>query len=246
MKTLWAFTPALGLACAALLTLGVVTRLAALTLVLAALTAGMTGVPADFLYWLVLLLLPLVFHGAGPIALDPWIVAALRRYLPGLAEPGPARLAALPRVVIVGAGFGGMACAAGLRHAPVSVTLIDRHNYHLFQPLLYQVATAGLAPSDIATPIREVFRDQRNAQVLLGDVTGIDTERREVLVGGAVCPTTTWCSPPEPATATSVATIGRPSRQASSGSRTPPRSAGGSWWRSSAPRRPRTRPSARP
>jgi NADH dehydrogenase FAD-containing subunit len=56
-------------------------------------------------------------------------------------------------VVIVGAGFGGLACAAGLRRAPVSVTLVDRHNYHLFQPLLYQVATAGLAPGDIATTV---------------------------------------------------------------------------------------------
>jgi NADH dehydrogenase/putative oxidoreductase len=64
------------------------------------------------------------------------------------------------------------------------VTLIDRHNYHLFQPLLYQVATSGLAPSDIATPVREVFRDQRNARVLLGDVTGVDTAGRRVLVDG--------------------------------------------------------------
>jgi NADH dehydrogenase FAD-containing subunit/uncharacterized membrane protein YphA (DoxX/SURF4 family) len=183
LETLPAIGPALGVACTLLLALGLATRPAAAALALAALAAGMTGVPAEFLYWLVLLLLPLLFHGGGPIALDPWIAAMLRRHLPGLEEPDPATLAALPRVAIVGAGFGGLACAAGLRHAPVSVTLIDRQNYHLFQPLLYQVATAGLAPSDIAAPIREVFREQRNARVLLGTVTGIDAGRREVLIG---------------------------------------------------------------
>ena len=118
VNTLGALTPAIGLACAALLALGVATPLAALILPLAALTAGMAGVPADFLYWLVILLLPLVLHGGGPMALDPWMGAALRRHLPGLAEPDPAGLAELPRVVIVGAGFGGMACAAGSAPCP--------------------------------------------------------------------------------------------------------------------------------
>ncbi|MDX1487548.1 MAG: NAD(P)/FAD-dependent oxidoreductase, partial [Acidiferrobacterales bacterium] len=89
----------------------------------------------------------------------------------------------LPRVVIVGAGFGGLTCAAALRRTPVQVTLIDRQNYHLFQPLLYQVATAGLSPGDIAMPIRGLFREQFNARVLLGTVTGVDTTRQEVLMG---------------------------------------------------------------
>ena len=85
--------------------------------------------------------------------------------------------------MIVGAGFGGLACAARLAAARVRVTLIDRHNYHLFQPLLYQVATAGLSPGDIATPIRGLFREHFNTDVLFGEVTGVDTERREVVVG---------------------------------------------------------------
>lgn len=88
------------------------------------------------------------------------------------------------RVVIIGAGFGGLSATRALAGAPVDVTLIDRHNYHLFQPLLYQVATAGLSPSDIASPIRSIVRDQRNVRVVLGDVSGIDTARREVLVEG--------------------------------------------------------------
>ena len=88
-----------------------------------------------------------------------------------------------PHVVIVGGGFGGVTAALALRHAPVRVTLIDRRNYHLFQPLLYQVATAGLSPADIAAPIRGILRHQRNTTVLLGQAAGVDTAKRDVLVG---------------------------------------------------------------
>ena len=88
-----------------------------------------------------------------------------------------------PRVVIVGAGFGGLAAAQALGGAAVEVTVVDRRNYHLFQPLLYQVATAALSPADIAWPIRGILRKQRNAAVQLGRVTGVDTARREVLIG---------------------------------------------------------------
>ena len=83
-----------------------------------------------------------------------------------------------PQVVIVGGGFGGLAAAKALRKAPVLVTLVDRTNHHLFQPLLYQVAMAGLSPADIAAPIRSILNTQRNVTVLLGEATGIDFERR--------------------------------------------------------------------
>ena len=76
-----------------------------------------------------------------------------------MTEPNPSR----PRVVIIGAGFGGLSAAKALAKAPVDVTVIDRHNYHLFQPLLYQVATAALSPSDIAAPIRGILREAANA-----------------------------------------------------------------------------------
>ena len=89
----------------------------------------------------------------------------------------------LPRVVILGAGFGGLAAAKALGSTRVNLIVIDRHNYHLFQPLLYQVATAGLSPTDIAWPIRAILRRQANAEVLLGTVTGIDKEARAVLLG---------------------------------------------------------------
>jgi NADH dehydrogenase len=85
-----------------------------------------------------------------------------------------------PRVVIVGAGFGGVSTAKGLAKMPVEVTLVDRQNYHGFWPLLYQVATAGLAPDDIAYNVRGIFRDQGNASVRLATVTGIDLDARMV------------------------------------------------------------------
>jgi NADH:ubiquinone reductase (H+-translocating) len=86
-----------------------------------------------------------------------------------------------PRVVIVGAGFGGLAAAKRLAHEPVDVTIIDKRNYHLFQPLLYQVATADLSPADVAWPIRGIFANSPNVRVALGKVEGIDLEAREVV-----------------------------------------------------------------
>src|SRR5579871_283697 len=87
-----------------------------------------------------------------------------------------------PHVVIVGGGFGGMNAARALKNAPVQITLIDRNNHHLFQPLLYQVATAGLSPADIATPIRGIFSRQRNVEVMMAEVQGVDTRRQVVLL----------------------------------------------------------------
>jgi NADH dehydrogenase len=87
-----------------------------------------------------------------------------------------------PHVVILGAGFGGLHAARALRHAPVRVTIVDRRNHHLFQPLLYQVATAALSPGDIAYPVRAILRRQKNARVLLGNVRSVDPGRREVVL----------------------------------------------------------------
>jgi NADH dehydrogenase len=97
--------------------------------------------------------------------------------------PGPSATIDRPhRVVILGAGFGGLSAAKDLAKASVEVTVIDRRNYHLFQPLLYQVATAGLSPAEIAEPIRGILRRQANARVLLGRVQGVDRQAREVLL----------------------------------------------------------------
>jgi NADH dehydrogenase len=86
----------------------------------------------------------------------------------------------LPRIVILGAGFGGLTCARALRHAAAKVVLVDQRNFHLFQPLLYQVATAALSPADIAMPIRRIVRNQRNAKVVRGHIEGIDRNARTV------------------------------------------------------------------
>ena len=92
-----------------------------------------------------------------------------------------------PSVVVVGGGFGGLLAARKLAHLPVRVTLIDRKNHHTFQPLLYQVATAGLSPGEIAAPIRSILRG-RNVEVLLGDVQDFDLGRRVVKLAEAEIP----------------------------------------------------------
>src|SRR5580698_3660069 len=92
-----------------------------------------------------------------------------------------------PRVVIVGAGFGGLNAAVGLAKLPVDITVVDRKNHHTFQPLLYQVALAVLSPGDIAQPIRSILRDNANTEVLMDEVIGFDTiERHVTLKSGAV------------------------------------------------------------
>src|SRR2546421_11836645 len=94
----------------------------------------------------------------------------------------------LPHVVIVGAGFGGLQAARALHDAPVRVTVIDRQNHHLFQPLLYWVATAGLSPADISSPIRSILRKQKNTEVFMEEVTGIDFQEQRVLMGDRSVP----------------------------------------------------------
>ncbi len=96
--------------------------------------------------------------------------------------------AARPRVVIVGAGFGGLRAARALKRAPVDVVLVDRHNYHLFQPLLYQVATAGLEPESIARPVRAILRRQPHFEFRMAEMTGLDVAARRVLTSGGAIP----------------------------------------------------------
>src|ERR1700758_1019084 len=170
---------------AALLALGLLTRAVALVLIVL-IPTGMLSWGSHF-GWITLLNLPLLgvplLYGAGAISLDYAIAAAFRRRFPPFeALPAPA-VASLPHVVIIGGGFGGLAAVRGLRYARCRVTLLDQRNYHLFQPLLYQVATASLSPADIATPLREMFRFQANVRVLLGEVTGVDPALRQITLG---------------------------------------------------------------
>ena len=161
---------------AALLTGGLAVPLVGFALLTLTPLDATSGVIGYRLYWLLLLALILA-KGGGALALDHVLLRRMRRGM------RPADLGGLPHIVIVGGGFGGIAAAKGLRAAPCRVTLIDRRNYHLFQPLLYQVATAGLSPADIASPIRGMLRAQPNLRVLLGDVTGVDVPGRQIRLG---------------------------------------------------------------
>lgn len=175
-----------------LLLLGLGTRYVALTLAIVLLFADMMALHMTDSIYVFMTLSILAVFGGGPMSTDTligWFFA--KRRSAGMAAPGEGAPGARfkgKRVVIVGAGFGGMSCAADLRKSGASVTLIDRANHHLFQPLLYQVATAALSPGDIAAPIRPLFRDSPNTRVLLGTVRAIDTDRRQVSIDGAEIP----------------------------------------------------------
>lgn len=149
-------------------------------LLLAQIAGPMLGMADAGSALLLMLLLFLLAEGAGPLSLDASVTQYLMRRLDnGMTDLGQE----LPHIVIVGAGFGGMACAMALRFLPVRITLIDRRNHHLFQPLLYQVATASLSPAEIAVPVRAQFREDPRVQVVLGSVTGIDTAGKQVQLG---------------------------------------------------------------
>jgi NADH dehydrogenase/putative oxidoreductase len=182
---LWGMAPV----AAILLAAGFATRIVALLwLVMMAGKGMMMGSgPPEVIYWLMVLGL-ICLQGAGTLSADNLIYLKLRRRFPQLDGKPAFSLADAPRVVIVGAGFGGLAAAHGLRWAQAQVTLVDRRNYHLFQPLLYQVATASLSPADIATPIRTILREQFNLVVRYGRVTGVDREAQAVEIDGRRLP----------------------------------------------------------
>lgn len=171
-----------------LLVLGLFTRFATIPLMVMTLVIQFTYLDrAEHFYWLMTLGL-IALRGPGPLSADHLLARVAARWFPQIDGGLGFDLKAAPRVVIIGAGFGGIAAARALARAPVQVTVIDRRNYHLFQPLLYQVATAGLSPADIATPIREILREQQNTRVLLGRVTGIDPASSAVLLDGLQVP----------------------------------------------------------
>jgi NADH dehydrogenase FAD-containing subunit len=165
---------------AVVLILGFASRPVALSLAALVPLSGLAMTMDDRLTVLLILLI-IVSSGAGSLSVDCLISAWARQH----RDDRDRIETDLPHVVVVGGGFAGIAATRGLRNARCRVTLIDRHNYHLFQPLLYQVATAALSPADIATPIRSLFRHQENVRVRLDEVTGVDLATREVLLGAA-------------------------------------------------------------
>ena len=176
------------LACLIFLVLGAGTRITAILLIgLIAVVDPTFQHQIDLAYYLMVLGL-IALYGPGALSLDSLVLSTLLRRFPELESIRTVSYEGTPRVVIVGGGFGGVAAAKALRNTSCRVTLIDQRNYYLFQPLLYQVATAGLSPADIAGPIRGLFRDQANVRVLLGGVTDVDLGAREVIIGDARVP----------------------------------------------------------
>ncbi len=184
MTNVWvSFICSIGALC---IVLGFGTRIIAfLSLVVLALIThkvdASTAQVTEFVYWIMLLSI-IFFRGPGKYSLDHIIRLNLGKIFPQLDGNLTSNLADLPHVVIVGAGFGGVATAKTLSTTACRITLIDKHNYHLFQPLLYQVATASLSPSDIATPIRGLFRDQSNIRIMLGEVAGVDKTNQNLIM----------------------------------------------------------------
>jgi NADH:ubiquinone reductase (H+-translocating) len=162
---------------------GIATRPAALLLCALAPPVTISGVASDR-FEITLLLLLLAATGAGRLSVDgavaQWVATRLR--MRDRADD------AVPHVVVVGGGFGGLAAVRALRWTACRITLIDRRNHYLFQPLLYQVATAALSPADIALPIRSVLRDQRNVAVRLGEVIDVDQSAQHVVLQGERIP----------------------------------------------------------
>ena len=127
-------------------------------------------------------------------------------------DPPEERLRHAPHVVIVGGGFAGVHACKALAKADVRITLIDKRNFNLFQPLLYQVSTGLVSRGDIATPLRELVGKQSNVQVLLGEVTNVTRKASRSSSTARPTATTTWCWPRDPAARSSAMTNGAPLR----------------------------------
>ena len=171
--------PMLAIAFGIALIIGFFTTGVVILILLTGLGSAIAGVSPDIVLFPVLLLALYDMYGPGSLSVD----RALERWLEGnvLFDDNPEQIPeSWPHIVIVGAGFGGLAAANKLKHLPVRVTLLDKRNYHLFQPLLYQIATATLSPSDIAATIRSMFREDGNVTVMKSVVSGVDTEQKMV------------------------------------------------------------------
>jgi NADH dehydrogenase/putative oxidoreductase len=171
-----------------LLFLGLGTRCLGVAMIVVLFASAMIDPRHTDAAYLIMVFSIIVTYGGGSVSLDRIASALLGRLVPQAESRDNSALEGLPRVVIVGAGFAGVSCAAALRSTSVAVTLIDRCNFHLFQPLLYQVATAALSPGDIASPVRQLFRDSFNIRALLGIVSRIDTESQRVSADGHEIP----------------------------------------------------------
>ncbi|MEZ5710899.1 MAG: FAD-dependent oxidoreductase [Blastomonas sp.] len=165
-----------------LVLLGAALPLLSAILVLSLAGAQILGFHPDLSAFAMLFAAMFLIRGSGPLGIDRACMRWAENHI--LFDRHPDDVPRhWPHVVVVGGGFGGLACVGDLRKLPVRVTLIDQRNYHLFQPLLYQIATAGLSPADVAIPIRSLYRGDGNVRVMLGRVDGVDCDSRTVRFG---------------------------------------------------------------
>lgn len=182
VKSFAGISPVLAVGLAVLLIAGLIIPITGLALIIVLSTLAVMGLHPDLTLYPMLLFGLMILFGSGYMSADRMISGWLesnilfdRKY-----EDVPEHW---PHIVVVGAGFGGLACVNKLKNLPVRITLIDRHNYHLFQPLLYQIATAALSPADVATPIRGLFRTDGNVRVLMGEVGSVDSAKKTLTYG---------------------------------------------------------------
>ena len=179
---------AVALGVGGLLLLGFGTRYVCIVMVLAVFGDAMVDPRETDAVYLLMSFAILIVFGGGPLSFDRFLRGLVDRLFAPPDRRSSRVLEGVPRVVVVGAGFAGVSCATALRNTQAAVTLIDRANHHLFQPLLYQVATAAISPGDIATPVRRMFREAFNVRVLLGTVVGVDAHSQIVKTDGQDVP----------------------------------------------------------
>ena len=173
ITSLQIIAPALAILFAAMLITGFLASVTSGLALLAGIASAIVGVHPDIMLYPVLLLALYEAKGPGILAIDGWISRWSERNV--LFDRNPSQIPDdWPHIVVVGAGFGGLAAVNKLKHLPVRITLLDKRNYHLFQPLLYQIAAATLSPADIAIAIRSLFREDGNVTVIKSEVKGID------------------------------------------------------------------------
>lgn len=182
ITSLQIITPALAVLFAAMLITGFLATVTSFLALLTGIASAIVGVHPDIILYPVLVLALYEAKGPGVLSIDGWIDRWSERNV--LFDRNPSEIPEdWPHIVVVGAGFGGLAAVNKLKHLPVRITLLDKRNYHLFQPLLYQIATATLNPADIAAPIRSLFKGDGNVRVLKGEVTGINAKAGTLTYG---------------------------------------------------------------
>jgi len=174
--------PELAIVLAVMFVTGFLTTVTSFLFVLVGIASAIIGIHPDIVFYPLLLLALYESRGAGVLSIDRWIGRWTEQNV--LFDRNPSDIPDdWPHIVVIGAGFGGLSAVNKLKHLPVRITLVDKRNYHLFQPLLYQIACATLSPADIAIAIRSLFREDGNVTVIQSEVTSVDPQASVITHG---------------------------------------------------------------